>query len=98
MYDHLILWNTAKQELAGAYRLGRTDVLLARSGGKKNLYTSTLFRFRPAFFRQIREFLELGRSFIAPAYQKDYLPLLLLWRELGSSYRNDRTTASCLDR
>ncbi len=83
MYDHLILWNTAKQELAGAYRLGRTDALLARPGGKKNLYTSTLFRFRPAFFRQMRDSLELGRSFIVPAYQKDYIPLLLLWKGIG---------------
>ncbi|MGM0760963.1 MAG: lysophospholipid acyltransferase family protein [Thermodesulfobacteriota bacterium] len=83
MYDHLILWNTAKQELAGAYRLGRTDVLLSRPGGKKNLYTSTLFRFRPAFFRQMRGSLELGRSFIVPAYQKDYFPLLLLWKGIG---------------
>ncbi|MFP4034729.1 MAG: lysophospholipid acyltransferase family protein, partial [Desulfovermiculus sp.] len=83
MYDHLILWNTGKQELVGAYRLGRTDVLLARPGGKKNLYTSTLFKFRPAFFRHMRASLELGRSFIVPAYQKDYFPLLLLWKGIG---------------
>ncbi|MFP4479983.1 MAG: lysophospholipid acyltransferase family protein [Desulfohalobiaceae bacterium] len=83
MYYHVILWNTAKQELVGAYRLGRTDALLAYPGGKKNLYTSTLFRFRPAFFRHMRVSLELGRSFIVPAYQKDYISLLFLWKGIG---------------
>ena len=83
MYDHLILWNTREQELAGAYRLGKTDVLLNRPGGKKNLYTSTLFRFRPQFFQHMQASLEVGRSFIVPAYQKDYFPLLLLWKGIG---------------
>ncbi|MBU4460524.1 MAG: lysophospholipid acyltransferase family protein, partial [Verrucomicrobia bacterium] len=43
-YHHLFVWNRKKSELVGAYRIGRTDEILA-SHGKKGLYTSTLFRY-----------------------------------------------------
>jgi putative hemolysin len=82
-YDHLILWDSQKQELAGAYRLGRVDHLLTLKNGVKNLYTSTLFRFQKDFFQQRRASIELGRSFITPEYQKGYSPLLLLWKGIG---------------
>lgn len=75
-YDHLILWNKEKLEIAGAYRIAKT-------GEVKDLYTSTLFRLRPDFYQRIHPALELGRSFVRPEYQKGYLPLLLLWKGLG---------------
>jgi len=81
-YRHLFLWNIEKREIAGAYRIGRTDELLADQG-KAGLYTSTLFTLRTAFFRQIDPALEMGRSFIRPEYQKSYAPLLLLWKGLA---------------
>ena len=81
-YRHLFLWNIEKREIAGAYRIGRTDELLA-AHGKAGLYTSTLFTLRTAFFRQIDPALEMGRSFIRPEYQKSYAPLLLLWKGLA---------------
>ncbi|HVV46258.1 MAG TPA: GNAT family N-acyltransferase [Bryobacteraceae bacterium] len=75
-YDHLILWNRGKKEIAGAYRIAKTDVV-------KHLYTSTLFKLRGDFYQRIDPALELGRSFVRPEYQKGYLPLLLLWKGLG---------------
>ncbi|MYL85022.1 GNAT family N-acetyltransferase [Desulfovibrio aerotolerans] len=81
-YRHLFLWNIEKKEIAGAYRIGRTDELLA-AHGKAGLYTSTLFTLKTAFFRQIDPALEMGRSFIRPEYQKSYAPLLLLWKGLA---------------
>ena len=81
-YRHLFLWNIEKREIAGAYRIGRTDELLA-AHGKAGLYTSTLFTLKTAFFRQIDPALEMGRSFIRPEYQKSYAPLLLLWKGLA---------------
>lgn len=81
-YRHLFLWNTVRQEVAGAYRIGRTDELLAARGAK-GLYTSTLFVLKPRFFQRISPALEMGRSFVRPEYQKSYAPLLLLWKGLA---------------
>ncbi len=78
-YDHLILWNREKSEVAGGYRLARTTDLLKKFG-KSGLYTNTLFHFKQEFFDKLGPAVELGRSFVAPAYQKQYGPLLLLWR------------------
>jgi len=81
-YRHLFLWNTARREVAGAYRIGRTDELLAARGAK-GLYTSTLFVLKSRFFDKISPALEMGRSFVRPEYQKSYSPLLLLWKGLA---------------
>jgi putative hemolysin len=78
-YQHLVLWNGAAREVVGAYRLGPTPDILPRHG-IRGLYTSTLFRFRPDLFDRIGPAIELGRSFIRPEYQKQYAPLLLLWK------------------
>lgn len=81
-YRHLFLWNIEKREIAGAYRVGRTDELLAAKG-PQGLYTSTLFVLKAAFFSRISPALEMGRSFVRPEYQKSYAPLLLLWKGLA---------------
>lgn len=82
-YLHLFLWNREAKELAGAYRLGIVETIMARHG-IAGLYTSTLFRYRPEFFTRVgRRGVELGRSWIRPEYQKSYAPLLLLWRGIG---------------
>jgi putative hemolysin len=75
-YDHLILWNGVREEIAGAYRLCGSD-----RGAE--LYTETLFRFSPHFFTRLGPALELGRSFIGSGYQRNYQSLLLLWRAIG---------------
>lgn len=81
-YVHLFVWNREKQELVGAYRLGRTDEILAR-WGKRGLYTSTLFRYPASLIRDLGPALELGRSFVRPEYQRSFSPLMLLWRGIG---------------
>ena len=78
-YRHLFLWNKTDSRLAGAYRLAATSDVLPRFG-ISGLYTSTLFRFHPHFFERIGPAVELGRSFVAPEYQKNYAALLLLWK------------------
>jgi len=82
-YLHLFVWNDEAGEIAGAYRIGRTDVILS-SMGKEGLYTNTLFRSGPDFYRRLGPALEMGRSFVRPEYQKTYLPPLLLWRGIGA--------------
>lgn len=78
-YVHLFVWNREKDELVGAYRLGRTDVIVRRLG-VRGLYTSTLFRYRRKLLDRISPALELGRSFVRQEYQKNFSPLMLLWK------------------
>ena len=81
-YLHLFLWEPKTQRIAGAYRLGPTDRLLAR-GGLSALYTSTLFDMDRAFVEHVTPGLELGRSFVCADFQRSFMPLLLLWRGIG---------------
>ncbi len=81
-YWHLLLWNKQKQELAGAYRAGNTDDII-RAHGIKGLYTNTVFRYDEQLFLKIGSALELGRSFVRPEYQRQYAPLLLLWKGIA---------------
>ncbi len=81
-YWHLLLWNKQKQELAGAYRAGNTDEII-RAHGIKGLYTNTVFRYDEQLFLKIGSALELGRSFVRPEYQRQYAPLLLLWKGIA---------------
>lgn len=81
-YLHLFAWDAGESNLVGAYRVGRTDEIQTRLG-HRGLYTSTLFDFTPRLLEQINPALELGRSFVAPRYQRDYAPLMLLWKGIG---------------
>jgi len=81
-YQHLFVWNKVKREISGAYRMGSTQEILSLFG-LKGLYTSTLFHYNVELFRRIGPALELGRSFVRSEYQKQYVPLLLLWKGLG---------------
>lgn len=72
------------RRLAGAYRLAITSDVLSRYG-VSGLYTSTLFRFHPDFFKRLGPAVELGRSFVVSDYQKNYAALLLLWKGITSS-------------
>jgi putative hemolysin len=74
-YQHLFVWDRDRREIAGAYRIGATDVL-----GVDHMYTRTLFDYDESLFSQIGPALELGRSFVQPDYQRDFSPLLLLWK------------------
>jgi putative hemolysin len=81
-YWHVLLWNKTKQELVGAYRAGDTAKILAEHG-LNGLYTSTLFRYDERVFEKIGPALELGRSFVRAEYQRQYAPLLLLWKGIA---------------
>ncbi|HEY3973439.1 MAG TPA: GNAT family N-acyltransferase [Candidatus Sulfotelmatobacter sp.] len=81
-YSHILLWHKTKRELVGAYRAGNTAEILAQHG-VKGLYTSTLFRYDDRIFQKLGPALELGRSFVRPEYQRQYAPLLLLWKGIA---------------
>ena len=81
-YDHIILWHVERQEIAGAYRLGKAATILEKFG-KKGLYTFSLFHYKNRFVPRLGNAIELGRSFIRPEYQRDISPLNLLWKGIA---------------
>jgi putative hemolysin len=81
-YWHLLLWNRKKRELMGAYRAGNTTEILEQHG-VAGLYTNTIFRYDERLFQRLGPSLELGRSFVRPEYQRQYAPLLLLWKGIA---------------
>jgi putative hemolysin len=81
-YLHLVLWNLNTAEVVGAYRLGPTPDILP-THGIGGMYTSTLFHYRKDLFDRMGPALELGRSFVRVEYQKQYAPLLMLWKGIG---------------
>jgi putative hemolysin len=81
-YWHMLLWHKTRRELAGAYRAGNTAEILAQHG-ISGLYTSTLFDYDARLFEKLGPALELGRSFIRAEYQRQYAPLLLLWKAIA---------------
>ncbi len=81
-YLHLFAWNQRTREVVGAYRMGQTDVLLERFG-PRGLYTNTLFKYRAHLLHELNPALELGRSFVIPEYQREFAPLMLLWKGIG---------------
>ncbi|HLJ47841.1 MAG TPA: GNAT family N-acyltransferase [Bryobacteraceae bacterium] len=81
-YTHLILWDKIKQRIAGSYRLVWTEDVLPKAG-LGALYTSSLFHYKAAFFERLGPAVELGRSFIAIDYQREFSPLMLLWQGIG---------------
>jgi putative hemolysin len=75
-YLHLFVWNQARYEVVGAYRIAATDQV-------RSLYTATLFNLKPDFVDRLGPALELGRSFVRIEYQRAFAPLLLLWKGIG---------------
>ncbi len=81
-YEHLFLWNAKREEVVGAYRVGRIDEIHRRAG-RRGLYTASLFHYRKPFFPLLGPALELGRSFVRPEAQRGFAPLLYLWKGIG---------------
>jgi putative hemolysin len=81
-YLHLAVWNRAKREVVGSYRLGRSDRILAERG-VGGLYTYELFDYRRELLDRMGPALEMGRSFVRAEYQRSFSPLLLLWKGIG---------------
>ena len=81
-YRHLFLWDKAECRIAGAYRVGLVDEIVA-AYGVEGLYSRSLYKYDEAFIRQLGSAIEMGRSFIHPDYQRRPISLNLLWRGIG---------------
>src|SRR5262249_2049670 len=84
-YKHLVLWDETALAIVGAYRLGEGGAILPQRG-VGGLYTSTLFDFAPAAHDVLANGVELGRSFIQPAYWCSR-SLDHLWQGIGAYLR-----------
>jgi putative hemolysin len=78
-YNHLIIWDNLKNQIAGAYRIGKGKDILNQYG-TKGFYISSLFKIKNDFDRILGSSFELGRSFIIKEYQRHPLVLFLLWK------------------
>jgi putative hemolysin len=78
-YYHLFIWDTEKNSLVGAYRIGKGKEII-EIYGVKGFYINSLFRIKRKFAPRLSESLELGRSFVTRDYQKKAIPLFLLWK------------------
>lgn len=78
-YEHLVLWHRPSKCIAGSYRLGHGGRIMA-THGIKGMYSASLFYFDDTSRATMKGCLELGRSFVRPEFQRQRLPLHLLWR------------------
>ncbi|MFK7865041.1 MAG: lysophospholipid acyltransferase family protein [Pseudohongiellaceae bacterium] len=82
-YLHLFLWDKERHRIAGAYRVGLVDEIVA-AHGVKGLYSRSLYEYDDKFIKQLGSAIEMGRSFIHPDYQRRPVSLNLLWRGIGA--------------
>jgi hypothetical protein len=91
-YKQLIVWDPDKEEILGGYRFHLCSVDKSREECSQiNLATEKLFNFSDKFkIEYLPDIIELGRSFVQPAYQstsrqsKGLYALDNLWDGLGT--------------
>jgi putative hemolysin len=82
-YTQLVLWDREERRIAGGYRAG-VVAEVTRGVGIDGLYTSTLFEYSPQLIAELGDAVELGRSFVRSEYQRQSMPLFLLWKGIGT--------------
>ncbi len=78
-YSHLVLWDNAKQMVAGVYRYTVPNPTNQQVTAD-NLVTKSIFDLKPEFEKLLPNAMELGRAAVLPEYQKSFSSLMLLWR------------------
>lgn len=78
-YNQLFIWDDVKLKIVGAYRIGKGKEII-ENYGIGGFYISSLFQIAPEFSTVLNEAVELGRSFVVEEYQRQPLPLFLLWK------------------
>lgn len=90
-YKQLIVWDPAEKAILGGYRYQVCSDAILDEDGNCNLATARMFRFSKKFREQyFPHMIELGRSFVQPAYQstgragKGLYAMDNLWDGLGA--------------
>lgn len=87
-YDHLFVWDDEANCIVGGYRLGRSDEIVAERGIRA-LYSRSLYHFDGGYLARLGTALEVGRSFVAPEYQRHPRALDMLWQGIGAYVLNN---------
>lgn len=82
-YWHLWVWDKTTNRIAGGYRLAKIDEVAERHG-VDHLYSRSLYHYDHDFIDHMGKSVEVGRSFIAPDYQRHPKILDLLWKGIGA--------------
>lgn len=90
-YEQLLVWDPDHEEILGGYRFMFGSDIPVDENGKLKIATARLFDFKEKFITEIIPYtIELGRSFVQPAYQssragaKALFALDNLWDGLGA--------------
>ncbi len=78
-YHHMFLWDSVKNVVVGAYRMG-LGYDIYKKHGIDGFYINTLFRVEPELYSMMEETIEMGRAFVIKEYQQKPMPLFLLWK------------------
>ena len=81
IYKHLILWDSNARKIAGAYRIGIGSEIHAKHG-IAGFYSSSLLAYNQKAHAVLPRCAELGRTFVSLGYQRESLPLMLLFKGL----------------
>ena len=81
-YRHVLLWDDAELQIAGAYRIGDARSII-EARGLDGLYTHRLFSYGEKLRACLPHALELGRSFVQPRFQ-GLRALDYLWQGIGA--------------
>jgi hypothetical protein len=95
-YKQLIVWDPQEKDILGGYRYIMGKEVIRDANGEINLATSPLFYFSEKFIDDYMPYMiELGRSFVQPAYQssnrnkKSLYALDNLWDGLGALWKDN---------
>ncbi len=78
-YHHMFLWDSVKNLVVGAYRMG-LGYDIYKKYGIDGFYINTLFRVEPELYGMMEKTIEMGRAFVIKEYQQKPMPLFLLWK------------------
>ena len=81
-YLQLFVWDRERHVVIGGYRLGEAERILNHYGSR-GLYVRSLFKLAPQLKDDMRNAIEVGRSFVRPEHQRNYSSLLLLWKGIA---------------
>lgn len=95
-YRQLIVWDPQEKEILGGYRYHLGGEMSKDENGRVQIATAKLFDFSDKFMNEYMPYtIELGRSFVQPAYQstamgkKSLFALDNLWDGLGAILINN---------
>ena len=95
-YEQLVVWDPTEREILGGYRYILGSEICKTGNPLEHLATSKLFHFSDKFNNEYLPYtIELGRSFVQPAYQstqkgkKSLFALDNLWDGLGAIQVNN---------